>query len=119
MAKRIINLDLVIGTIIVLIFAGLTYKRVSFLEILERYAYDAETRFSQGQKRDSSEIALIDIDDKSFSKLGSWPWPRDLIAEMIDNLTQGGAKLIGLNIPLIEKRTKKGHLRAEIIPGKA
>ncbi|MCK5553528.1 MAG: CHASE2 domain-containing protein [Deltaproteobacteria bacterium] len=91
MAKRIINLDLVIGTIIVLIFMGLTYKKVPFLETVERYAYDAETRFSQGQKRDSSEIVLIDIDDKSFSKLGSWPWPRDVVAEMINNLTKSGA----------------------------
>ena len=107
MAKRIINLDLVIGTIIVLIFMGLTYKKVPFLETVERYAYDAQTRFSQEQKRDSSEIVLIDIDDKSFSKLGSWPWPRDLIAEMIDNLTQSGAKLIGLNIPFIEKEPNK------------
>lgn len=107
MARRILNLDLVLGAVIVLIFVGLSYKKLPIFEAMERYVYDSEMEISQAEQEGASKIVLIDIDDKSLSKLGAWPWPRDVLAEMINRLTKSGTKLIGLNIPFIEKEPRQ------------
>src|ERR1700694_2504030 len=33
-------------------------------------------------------VTVVDIDEKSLSKLGQWPWPRTRIADLITNLTR-------------------------------
>jgi serine/threonine-protein kinase len=114
MARRILNLDLVLGTVIVLIFVGLCYKKLPIFEAMESYVYNAEMKFAQPEQQSAPKIILIDIDDKSFSKLGSWPWPRDVVAEMINNLTKSGATLIGLNIPFIEKEPNKSIVELKL-----
>src|SRR4030065_1488567 len=43
-------------------------------------------------------ILLVEIDQKSLDKLGSWPWPRDLLARMVHLAKGSGAKVVGLNL---------------------
>jgi len=108
MIKKILNPDLIGGTIIVLIFIGFSYFGLFVLDALERRIYDMEMRFIQSDKQGPHNIALIDIDDKSLATFGSWPWPRNLMAEMINLLKKNGAKIIGLNIPFFEKEKNQG-----------
>ena len=108
MAKRTLNVDLLLGAIIVLIFIGFSHVRPSLFEGLERYIYDSALSFASGEKQGISQVVLINIDDKSLTRLGSWPWPRNLIAEMIDILKDGGVRLVGLNVPLFEKQANPG-----------
>ncbi len=108
MAKRTLNVDLLLGAIIVLIFIGFSLIRPSFFEAIEKYVYDTELRFAPAEKQGVSRVVLINIDDTSITHLGSWPWPRHLIAEMIDILKGGGVKLIGLNVPFFEKQANPG-----------
>jgi serine/threonine-protein kinase len=108
MAKRTLNVDLLLGAIIVLIFIGFSIIRPSFFETIERYVYDSASQFAPVEKQGVSQVVLINIDDKSLAHLGSWPWPRHLIAEMIDILKESGAKLIGLNVRLFEKQVNLG-----------
>lgn len=49
-----------------------------------------------------SAVLVVDIDDESIRQLGQWPWPRSLLATMIDRLTEYGAATIGLDIILSE-----------------
>lgn len=39
-------------------------------------------------------VRVVDIDEVSLQKLGQWPWPRDLLAEMVDRLTEYGAAAV-------------------------
>jgi adenylate cyclase len=50
-----------------------------------------------------SNIIIIGIDDRSLEKLGRWPWSRDILAKMIDKLTQAKSAVIGIDIMLSEK----------------
>ena len=76
-------------------------------------------------------VRIVDIDEASLKKLGQWPWPRSILAELINKLSKGGAQLVGIDILLSEpdrtspeemaKLWKKGadddfldHLRATI-----
>ncbi len=47
-------------------------------------------------------VTVVDLDDDSLARLGQWPWPRTLLADLIDRLTEGGAASIALDIVLSE-----------------
>jgi len=54
--------------------------------------------------RASGDIVLVTIDDRALQQIGRWPWPRSYQAELIDRLTDFGAKQIALDI-LFETRS--------------
>ncbi|MEM7225358.1 MAG: CHASE2 domain-containing protein [Pseudomonadota bacterium] len=43
-------------------------------------------------------VAIVDIDEGSLAKFGQWPWPRTLLAELVDKITASGAATIGFAI---------------------
>ena len=60
----------------------------------------------RGPIKTTNSVVIIDIDEKSLSKLGQWPWSRDIMAKILENLTKAGAGIIGLDIFFPEKDTK-------------
>ncbi len=57
----------------------------------------------RGEKEDSKNVIIIDIDEKSLSILGQWPWSRDKVATILNNLTKAGVAVIGLDIVFAEE----------------
>ncbi|WP_426611881.1 CHASE2 domain-containing protein [Bradyrhizobium sp. McL0616] len=47
-------------------------------------------------------VTIVDIDDKSLARLGQWPWSRTRIADLIANLTNNGAVVIGFDVVFSE-----------------
>jgi CHASE2 domain-containing sensor protein/predicted Ser/Thr protein kinase len=47
-----------------------------------------------------SDVVIVGIDDASISKLGTWPWPRDVHASLIGHLTSAGARVIAFSVPV-------------------
>jgi adenylate cyclase len=47
-------------------------------------------------------VTIVDIDEPSLAKLGQWPWPRTTIADMVINLTNLGAVVIGFDVMFSE-----------------
>ena len=45
---------------------------------------------------------IVDIDEASLAEFGQWPWPRTLLARLVDNLTAAGAAGIGFDIVFAE-----------------
>ena len=48
-------------------------------------------------------IRIVDIDDQSLKAIGQWPWPRTVIAQLIDRLREAGAAVIGFDIDFAER----------------
>ena len=71
----------------------LVFSQSALLQSLERFAYDWGLRGSTGVPSD--RVAVIAIDDESINNIGRWPWSREIQAEMIDLLSESGAKVIG------------------------
>ncbi|OCC23591.1 hypothetical protein MB02_10480 [Croceicoccus estronivorus] len=42
----------------------------------------------------SDDIVIVAVDDESFSQLGTFPWPRRVHAQLLDELHKAGAKVI-------------------------
>ncbi len=54
----------------------------------------------------SDNVVIIGIDEKSLKHLGQWPWSRNKIATIIDNLNTAEVAIIGLDITFGEKDGK-------------
>ncbi len=70
-------------------------------ELLELKTYDLRL-ISRGKIRPSGDIVLAVIDEKSLEKEGRWPWPRKKLAQMVNILSQEGARVIGFDIGFLE-----------------
>lgn len=96
-----------LGLGITILFLGLVFARLQFLDSLELKLYDMRMGFRADDTK-SKEVVLIDIDDDSIEKLGRWPWPRSLIARGINKITQGRARAVGLNFIFSEPEESAG-----------
>lgn len=58
----------------------------------------------RGKQAPSAPIAIVAIDDFSFNWTGyQWPWPRAYLAKIVDQLNAYGARVIGLDVLLLEE----------------
>lgn len=87
--------SLSVGLLITLVAA--TAHFLGFTRPLELLIYDFYVReFSRITP--SQRIVHIDIDDDSLKRVSSWPWPRDLQAELIRVLHDLGARQIVIDL---------------------
>lgn len=67
----------------------------------------------------SKQIALVKIDDYSLQKLGVWPIPRTVYAQMLDKLRVFGAKVVAMDILFPEKSPGRGDVSPDEVLAKA
>lgn len=67
----------------------------------------------RGPTPTSGEIVIVDIDNASLARVGQWPWPRTIVAELTDRLREAGARVVGFDILFAEadRTSPKNHLR--------
>ncbi len=106
MKSRFWNSDWFAGLIITIVVLSFSWS-ASF-QGLERSAYDWGVRSTS--KQPSDKVAIIAIDDESIANIGRWPWPRDLHAELIQKLAEGGARVIGQSVFFLEPQIDPGSL---------
>ncbi|MDD5204537.1 MAG: CHASE2 domain-containing protein, partial [Desulfobacterales bacterium] len=108
MPKRKMRPNYAVALALALLFSLAALWQPVPLASLELSLFDASMNLPYGGRDVPGPVILIEIDEKSTSKLGSWPWPRRLLAEMVTILAGDGAKVIGLDIPLPEKESNQG-----------
>ena len=54
-------------------------------------------------KKNDSNVIIIDIDEKSLSKFGQFPWNRSIFAKIIENVDSTNPKAIGFDVFFSEK----------------
>ncbi len=107
--KTSVNIpSLILASLLSLGFMFLSFQSCPILEKAENLVYSLEMCLRIPLSHEKTDIAIVKIDDKSLRKLGTWPWPRHLIAEMIMILENNGAKLIGLDLLFNQKEQNQG-----------
>ena len=61
-------------------------------------------------------VQLVDIDEQSLEQFGQWPWPRNLLAQLVDAINDAGAAAIVIDILLSEPDRLSPSAVAEMIP---
>ena len=57
--------------------------------------------------KENEKVVLVNIDDSSIEKLGSFPWTRDIYAETVLVLRELGAKNIVLDLNFVDESPYK------------
>lgn len=47
-------------------------------------------------------VVIVDIDEESLKELGQWPWPRTVLARLVDQLSALGAKAVAFDMVFAE-----------------
>jgi HD-GYP domain-containing protein (c-di-GMP phosphodiesterase class II) len=85
----------------VLVTAWLGALRPTFLARLDDSVYDILLRSTQ-TKAPGPGVAIVDVDDRSLSTIGQWPWRRDVVGRLITRLRNAGASQIAMDIMFAE-----------------
>lgn len=76
-------------------------KYPAFFSLFENRLNDVMF-LARGSQKADEDIIIVDIDEKSLRYLGQWPWSRNKVAQILQNLTQNGAGIIGLDVVFAE-----------------
>jgi len=91
-------------TLFILTYIGLQDPSVK--EILRLKSFDY--LLANEEKTPSKDITIITIDEEAIEKYGQWPWPRNVIADLIVELRQAQTGIIVMPI-LFSEQDRFGH----------
>jgi CHASE2 domain-containing sensor protein len=93
---------LMVGVLAAGLAVGATVWRPWPLADVDLRVYDTLVRADRSDLDRSVHSAIVAIDESSLSRVGQWPWPRTVMAALVDHLHQLGATAIGLDVLLPE-----------------
>lgn len=81
------------------------------------------------RQQNTQSVVIVDIDEASLAHVGQWPWSRDKLAKLVDNLNAIGAKVIAFDMIFPEedqqsparffRRPEFAENQKNIVPGLA
>ena len=106
--QRIFRFGLSALILAALLFNASGIYQYSFLKQLENWTYDARLNFARPDTIDK-RIVIVDIDENSLAEVGRWPWGRDKLASIVDNLFDFyQVDVVGFDIVFAEKDQSSG-----------
>lgn len=92
---KLLGWNLIAVAIVLLVHAMGLFDRFEEASIKARY-------WARGPVRPDARIAIVTIDQKSVNEMGPYPWTRDRHAQLVNLLSQNGAKTIGFDVLFLE-----------------
>ena len=99
-----------LGLLLVVLFVGNAahFYRLHFVDRLSALIYDYRLRISMPRTIDD-RIVVLDIDEQSLKEEGRWPWSRDRLALLLDQLFDHyGVAVVGFDVVFAEKDNSSG-----------
>src|SRR5256885_11667790 len=81
------------GMLPVVLAAVLVLYRPSLLRRLDDSTYDVLLR-SAHARPPAAGVVIVDVDERSLTAVGQWPWRRDVVGRLIARLKDAGAAVI-------------------------
>ena len=108
--------------VLVLIGGGilLRYADPFFVRALRLIAFDTFQRLDPEPYDPKLPIRIVDIDEKSLSLIGQWPWPRTTVRDLLLELTSKGAAVVAFDVLFAEPdRTSLEAIIKQLPPAEA
>ena len=80
----------------------LRYADPFFVNALRLIAFDNFQRLNPEPYDPNLPIRIVDIDEKSLSVIGQWPWPRTTVRDLLLALTSKGAAVVAFDVLFAE-----------------
>ncbi len=101
--SRLIHSRLFHFLILLALLVAATYYSHSNHALRKRLQYVVFDAFNQLHPRaPTNDIMIVDIDEASLEKLGQWPWPRSMMADLTTHLKEMGASAIAFDMVFAE-----------------
>ncbi|HER25879.1 MAG TPA: CHASE2 domain-containing protein, partial [Rhodospirillales bacterium] len=116
---RAFSMERLIGLAMIAAFVVLYYYDpypVQFMRI-KTFDYYQQVKPREIPAPAQKPVTIIDLDENSLAEIGQWPWPRNIIAQMIENLMQMGAVLVAFDMAFPEPDRMNPASIAENLPG--
>lgn len=68
---------------------------------LDNAAYDAGLSWIEPPLRE--DVVIVAVDARSLQQVGRWPWSRAVLAQVVEKLTDVGARAVGIDLILSER----------------
>ncbi len=72
------------------------------LQTLRNSLFDQYQRWQPRPEPAQTKVLVLDIDEDSLTRIGQWPWPRDLLAQLTDRLREAGAAVVVFDVLFAE-----------------
>src|SRR5215207_6028206 len=100
--KAIAAASLAVGVALITLLAG----AAGAFDQWELQAYDWRTRVNADPTSVNPEIVFVEINDLSIRDLapaiGRWPWPRAIMASLVELISRAPARVIAIDVALLE-----------------
>jgi adenylate cyclase len=80
----------------------LRYADPFFVRALRLIAFDNFQRLDPEPYDPNLPVRIVDIDEKSLSLIGQWPWPRTTVRDLLMELTSKGAAAVAFDVLFAE-----------------
>ncbi len=99
----------------------LMFNPAALMTNIRSLVFDFYQRMSPREYVDPASLGLpgvkyIDIDDESLARYGQWPWPRTLMAELVNKTREAGARVLVFDIVFAEEDRTSPELIADRLP---
>ena len=95
--QRLVSGNVVSSSLFLLFFAAVITTSLfsifkdGLVSIEERAGYLPWTLFMDATPEE--RVTIVAIDEKSINEIGPWPWPRRVMADLVDSINAAGAQL--------------------------
>ncbi|MCC6778664.1 MAG: adenylate/guanylate cyclase domain-containing protein [Hyphomicrobiales bacterium] len=90
-----------IGLLLLVALLGIRVWDPPPLEELRLRSFDLYQRMSP-RAAEVRPVVIVDIDEASIAAFGQWPWPRTVLADLLDRLKDQGAAAIAFDVIFAE-----------------
>ncbi|TLM66793.1 MAG: adenylate/guanylate cyclase domain-containing protein [Deltaproteobacteria bacterium] len=91
-----------------LFFLSFDEQKPELIAALDSRGMDGMFRL-RGAQPTQNAVVIVDIDEKSLRALGQWPWPRDVVARLVDRIRAAGARVVGFDVVFAEEDRTSPH----------
>jgi adenylate cyclase len=98
-------------------FIALRVVDPSPLQTLRLKVFDLYQQIEPRDSETKQPVRIVDLDEASLAAYGQWPWPRTLVAQLLDQLVLYQTGPIGFDIVFAEPDRTSPGLIAGTLPG--
>lgn len=113
-ALRLVGWRAVVGLLVLVtlhLFGAIPYQ-----DALRTFSFDLY-QLALPRERVSSPVLIVDIDEASLQRYGQWPWPRSLLAQLLDRVWQMEPAAVAFDIIMPEPDRSSPCQSTQYIPG--
>ena len=101
-----------------LVLSSAVYMRLEDPQIVQELRLKVFDNYQKIKPRtfnsEETPARIVDIDEASLKKFGQWPWPRPLLASLLERLSNAGAAIVVFDVVFAEPdRTSPSNLVKE------